>query len=163
MPARPQASESGPSCDDWNRRTFFTTTPVEKLTACLKAGADPNAKIKGGDTPLHFAAMYSADPAIIAKLVEAGANLEARGRFGDTPLHEAASINEIPAIIAALVEAGANLQARDQRGQTPLHDAARAVPNQSRHGRRPAQGWRRSQRTRSVWQKSINTQPPGPA
>ena len=124
LPALPQESDSGPSCDDWNRRTFFTTASVETVTACLEAGADPNAKTKSGETPLHSAAMYSSDPAIIAKLVEAGADLEAQGKFGDAPLHDAASINDHPAIIAALVEAGANLQARDQMGQTPLHDSA---------------------------------------
>ena len=124
LPARPQASESGPSCDDWKRRTFFTTASVEIVIACLEAGADPRAKSKSGETPLHSAAMYSKDPAIIEKLIEAGADLEAGGQFGETPLHDAASINDTPAIIAALVEAGANLQARDQMGRTPLHSAA---------------------------------------
>ena len=124
LPARPQASDSDPSCDDWNKRTFFTTASVENVTACLEAGVDPKAKTESGETPLHDAAMYSSDPAIIAKLVEAGADLEAREKFGDTPLHAAASINDHPAIIAALVGAGANLQARDHMGQTPLHDAA---------------------------------------
>ena len=77
--ASPAGEDDGASCDDWNTRNFFTTASVDRVTACLEAGADPNAKIKSGETPLHFAAMYSADPAIIAKLVEAGADLEAPG------------------------------------------------------------------------------------
>ena len=134
--ASPAGEDDGASCDDWNTRNFFTTASVDRVTACLEAGADPNAKIKSGETPLHFAAMYSADPAIIAKLVEAGADLEAREQYGDTPLHEAARINDHPAIIAALLEAGAesnphpavietlldggaDATLKDQRGKTP--------------------------------------------
>ena len=123
MPARSPASEGRPDCDDWDTRTFFTTASIEKVTTCLEAGADPNAKDKRGETRLHNAAMYAADPTIIETLVGAGADLEARGSFGKTPLHWAVSINNNPDTIAVLAKVGANLKARDQRGQTPLHSA----------------------------------------
>ena len=123
LPASAAQEEGGPNCEDWNTRTFFTTASIEKVTACLQAGADPKAKDRRGETPLHNASMSADNPAIIAKLVKAGASLHARDRWGDTPLHAAAMRTDNPAIIQGLVKAGADLEARSQFGDTPLHEA----------------------------------------
>ena len=67
--------------------------------------------------PLHWAAAYSADPAIITLLLEQGADLEARSSYYRTPLHWAAS-NAEPAITARLLEHGADPTARTADGDT---------------------------------------------
>ena len=77
----------------------------------------------GDTTPLHFAASYNPDPAVIAVLLRAGADLNAREWLGRTPLHEAAWLNDNPAVITALVAVGADVNTRDDSGMTPLHTA----------------------------------------
>lgn len=72
-----------------------------------------------GFTPLHNAAGWSANPAIIETLVAAGAEVNARDRDGDTPLHNAARFNDNPAVITALLDAGADAAARDDDGKIP--------------------------------------------
>ena len=125
------------SCDDWNTRNFFIDATAEIVTACLEAGADPNAisddtwwPQNRGNTPLHFASAYSWDRTVITVLVASGADVEARNRRGWTPLHVAAAAYRDPAVVAEVVEAGADLNARDGEGNTPLHA--------SRHNRNPA-------------------------
>ena len=116
-------------CDEWNTRRFFHTATVETVAACLEAGADVNARsesavpfgAEAGYTPLHFAALDSADPAVIALLLAAGADVAARNRRGETPLHGAARLNHSVAVVEELVRAGADLDARDREGNTPLH------------------------------------------
>lgn len=75
-------------------------------------------------TPLHFAAGFNDDPAIIDALVAAGAELEARLEQGLTPLHLAAGFNHNPAVIEALLEAGADRRAQDNDGNIPWDYAA---------------------------------------
>ena len=95
-----------------------------------------------GETPLHHAARYHADPAFVETLTEAGADVGATGggRLG-TPLHYAARYNPNPGVVEALVEAGADVNARNRpvsrvwrnqdhmNGVTPLHRAASANLN----------------------------------
>ena len=85
----------------------------------LDAGADLKARDKDGETPLHRAAGFNENPAVIEALLDAGADLKARDRLGVTPLHWAAGFNESLAIITALLDAGADLKARDKDGETP--------------------------------------------
>ena len=89
-------------CDDWNTRGFFRTATVEDVTACIRGGADVNASDDAGRTPLHYAAQYSDDPAIITALLSAMASVNVTDDDGRTPLDVAQS----PAIIAALRAAG---------------------------------------------------------
>ena len=71
-------------------------------------------------TPLHFAAGFNDNPAIIAALVAAGAELEARLEEGLlSPLHLAAGFNHNPAVIEALLDAGADRRAQDEDGNIP--------------------------------------------
>ena len=116
----------GPRGVLWDTPRFFTEATLAKVQACLAAGADPEVRNGTGWTPLHSAAAYSSDPAIIRALVEAGARTEAREITGRTALHLAAQRGKDPAIIRALVDAGAELQAQNEEGYTPLHLAAQS-------------------------------------
>ena len=95
-----------------------------------------------GETPLHHAARYHADPAFVAALADAGADVGATGGAClGTPLHYAARYNPNPAFVEALVAAGADVNARNRpvsrlwlkldhmNGVTPLHGAASANLN----------------------------------
>ena len=116
-----------PDCGKWNTVEYFKAATVESVAACLAAGADPmvESKNKWKWTPLHLAARYNENPAVIEALLKAGADLAALEKEGRTPLHLAAIGNENPAVIDALIRAGADLRARDKFKDTPLHDAVR--------------------------------------
>lgn len=124
-------------CDNWNTGTFFATATAETVAACLEAGADLDAiddstwlPMTRGSTPLHSAAGFSRDRAVIAVLLAAGADVNARTRHGMTPLHMAVGVNRNLGVVEELVGAGADLNARDNDGNTPLHT--------SWHSRNPA-------------------------
>ena len=113
------------SCGKWNTSGFFKHAAQKEVSRCLKAGADPNARNKYDETPLHMAAKFSKTPAVVAALKKAGAELNARDKEGRTPLHTAAVFGETPAVVTALVKAGVDLNARDKRGRTPLQFAGK--------------------------------------
>ena len=112
-------------CDHWNTEIFFRIADAEGVTRCVTAGVDLGARDEYAWTPLHLAARFSTDPAVITALVASGADLEAQDEFRRTPLHYAATLSKPPSVIAALTDAGANLEARDEFGWTPLHLAAK--------------------------------------
>lgn len=91
----------------------------------MKAGADPNAKAKNGDTPLCRAAGEGQIRNVNA-LLAAGADVNAVCGWGRTALHEAAEENSAP-VVNALVKAGAAIEARDERSDTPLAFAAKGA------------------------------------
>ena len=82
------------------------------MEALLAGGAEINARDRDGGTPLHKAAGFNGNPAVLEALLAAGADINARDEKGLTPLHEAAWGVENPAVMEALVAAGADLDAR---------------------------------------------------
>jgi ankyrin repeat protein len=90
-----------------------------KIASLLKAGADPDAPNKHGETPLVEAAR---SPKATVVLLAAGANPNTATADGWTPLHEA--VPHGPESAGPLLEAGANPNATNHRGETPLHIAA---------------------------------------
>ncbi len=105
---------------------------VENVQVLLNAGAEVNRRTCedwNRSTPLHAAAR-SAEPGVVAALLEAGADVQATADDGSTALHDAVPYgsfeddDERAPVVRALVEAGVPLEGRDARGWTPLHFAA---------------------------------------
>lgn len=92
------------SCEDW-KRWFFEGAAASNISRCLKAGAKVNARDESGWTPLHWAARFSATPAVVKALLEAGARVNARSKNGLTPLHQAVEGNRAGRIIGASIAA----------------------------------------------------------
>ena len=111
-----------PDCRMWNTGYFFRMATLASVTACLAAGADPAARNKSKSTPLHWAARYNANPAVIKALLAAGGDPMARDDDRDRPLHLAAMFNANPETIKALIDGGSN--ARAVLKWSALHEAA---------------------------------------
>ena len=111
-------------CARWNTPEFFESITLTEVKGCLASGVEVNARAEGGWTPLHRAAWFSDNPAVVEVLLDAGADVNARDEDGYTPLHNAAWFDPNPAVIEALLDAGAEVNARAEGGWTPLHRAA---------------------------------------
>lgn len=112
------------SKDRQMRKDWWQSISLVELNAYIQADAEPNAPDRRRWTPLHSAARYNPDPAVVLALVNAGAVVDAKDKSGDTPLHWAAAENTNVEITAALIAAGANVNARDRYGWQPIHTAA---------------------------------------
>lgn len=112
--------------EHWYDDEFWQTATPQDVQNQLAQGADPNDPIMIFSSPLHKAAGYNENPAIIVLLLEAGADVNARTyRFGTSALHDAAGNNKNAEIITTLIKAHADVNARDSiTGKTPLHYAA---------------------------------------
>ena len=79
------------------------------IETLLAAGADVE---RGNDgwRPLHYAAAFNENPAVIETLLAAGADVERGNDYGSRPLHYAAQFNENPAVIETLLAAGADVE-----------------------------------------------------
>ena len=75
------------ACEDWNTVEFFETAAAADVQFCLDGGAAIDARDENGMTPLHTAAGWIGDPAVIRILAAAGADVGARDSDGWTPLH----------------------------------------------------------------------------
>jgi hypothetical protein len=94
-----------------------------ELAALLLAhGADPNAVVYGGDTPLHCANRKN-NASMVNLLVTHGAAIDGRNGDGDTPLVLAIRCGNRD-IIPVLLAHGAGVNAIDNHGWTPLHWAS---------------------------------------
>ena len=80
-------------------------------------GADPQATLHQGRTPLHEASAAAQHEAV-QFLMEMGANIDAKDANGSTPLHDAARSGD-QTTARVLIEAGADPKARDGDGRTP--------------------------------------------
>ena len=71
-----------PECEQWkwNTKAYFQAATVESVTACLGAGANPMARDKSKNTPLHDAAEFTEDLAVIEALLKAGADQSLPGK-----------------------------------------------------------------------------------
>jgi len=89
-------------------------------------GADPNARGRDGETPLHTAIIsdHSPDHRVLRALLETGADVNAGNNYGDTPLHRAAYLGTTDKV-RFLVSNKADVERRAQRGETPLLYASR--------------------------------------
>ena len=97
------------------RATYGSATFVLKL---LELGADPGARDLQGEIPLHYAANWNDEPAVISVLVQAGSDPNARDRKGATPLDMAVRENGNPDVAAELRAAGASESDRSDRQGT---------------------------------------------
>ena len=98
---------------------------AEIIALMLEHGADATARGEKGDTLLHAAALFTADPQVFRLLLDNGADVAARGALDRTVLHLAARVDELdPQAIRVLLDGGADVSARDEKGATPLHHAA---------------------------------------
>jgi len=102
-------------------------------------GANPGARNRLGQEPLHYAAVGSpgsanwnpqAQAAVIEYLIRAGSNPNSPDTIGATPLHRAVRTRST-GTVRALVALGADVRRRNGRGSTPLH---LAVQNTGRSG-----------------------------
>lgn len=106
-------------------KDYFQVATLQDVNACLEAGSNPAVRDYWGFTPLHWAAAYNGDPAVVQALIDEGADPQAGNKANVLPIHMAARYNANPAVLATLLAAGSNLEARDILGRTPLMMAVR--------------------------------------
>ncbi|MDE2658498.1 MAG: ankyrin repeat domain-containing protein, partial [Verrucomicrobiota bacterium] len=118
-PANPKADRA---LIDAVRKGSKETVNIEPVKQAIAAGADLDAKMQGGYTPLHLAAIYD-HKEIAEVLIAAGADVNAKNNRDMTPLHQAARSgrNEIAGL---LIAKGADVNAKDENSLTPLDQAA---------------------------------------
>lgn len=89
----------------------------------LNAGANTNAVVWGGFSPLIWAAIFSPDVTVLSFLIEAGNNVNhSSTQRQQTALHAAVIRGNIQAV-SILLEAGADPDLQDYLGKTPLMHA----------------------------------------
>src|SRR4030095_4547577 len=104
-----------------SRITNGDSAMVEML---LKAGADPNTTLPGGETALMTAARVGVLASVQA-LIARGAMVDAKDdKHGQTALMWAAAEGHAP-VVEMLIELGADYKARLASGMTPLLFAVR--------------------------------------
>ena len=134
LKAGAQASMGAPVSGDTPLHRAARAGWAQAVEALLAAGADPGAKNKEGDQPLHCGALRRAGRQIskeaIQALLAAGADVHAKNAVGLTPLHCACACAEFE-VAQALLEAGADARAKaiDGRdGEDFARDAVSSHP-----------------------------------
>ena len=102
----------------WNCRGQSGDASTDVVRALIEAGADPRAKNRDGETPLHSFNVH-----IAPILLQAGADLEAQDNNGYTVLFKGArSVTEdTSGVMETLIGLGARTDTRDFKGRTLLH------------------------------------------
>ncbi|GLG94432.1 uncharacterized protein GBIM_01651, partial [Gryllus bimaculatus] len=91
----------------------------------LERGADPNARDKNGETPMHRAARHGRPAVLSVLLCHGGAHVNARCLSKETPLCYAIYYRHAHCVVV-LLENGADVKIKDALGLTPLHTAVSA-------------------------------------
>ncbi|XP_031779011.1 inversin-B-like [Nasonia vitripennis] len=88
----------------------------------LDNGADVNAQMIGGESPLYLAVQYACPIALLRTLLNRGANVDLKTIGGQTVLHNACRHcnKKNVKIMKLLLSVGANVFAEDRHGFTPL-------------------------------------------
>ncbi len=128
VPLLAQEEAASMGCELWNTEAFWKIATVLEVTDCLEAGTDPSARDEARMTPLHAAARFNENSAVIYTLLDFGADVNAQTKRRRTPLHYAAGANN-PAAMDILLNAGADPNARGEDGDNPLHYAALICSN----------------------------------
>ena len=118
--ASPALAQEGWGDEDWWQQA--TLADVQER---LDQGAEATARASAFRTPLHEAARYSRDPAVLALLLDRGADPTVSDVSGRTPSSEAASHNANPAVLTLLLDRGVAVNTR-HGGETFLHMAAQS-------------------------------------
>ena len=114
-PANPKADRA---LIDAVRKSSKGTVDTEPVKRAIAAGADLDAKMQGGYTPLHLAVIY--DHKKIAEiLIAEGSDVNAKTSLGSTPLHGAA-MGGHKEIAERLIAKGTDVNAQSEKGRTPL-------------------------------------------
>jgi ankyrin repeat protein len=100
---------------------------IEIIYLLLDAGADVNKQSRGGETPLHRAAIYHRPEQALC-LLNHGAKVNAGTLQDQTPLHRAVSYSQErwgrgesqKRVIEIMLAKGALVDIKDSRGRTPL-------------------------------------------
>ncbi|MBN1629331.1 MAG: ankyrin repeat domain-containing protein, partial [Thermoleophilia bacterium] len=111
-----QQGHTTPLFDAASCRNPRASADVTRLL--LQRGANPNATVPGGQTPLIFAAMRGRAE-VVDLLLTAGASVNARGIHGRTALHQAAKTMSTETV-RLLLDAGALVDEQDDNGVTAL-------------------------------------------
>lgn len=94
---------------------------LPKVRALLAKGANPNASVENGFTPLMAAVECQTGVSlpIVQALLAKGANVNAKTHDGRVALHAAVYTHSVP-LIQALIRKGVNVNVPEEYGQTPL-------------------------------------------
>ena len=109
----------------WLDADWWAKTTLAQVLHELRCDADVEATDANGNTPMHYAASFVDNVAVLQALVDAGADVMATTPRSDTVLHVAATRQGDVRIVRWLLNAGLDVNARvDGIGYMPIHYAA---------------------------------------
>lgn len=97
-----------------DRNEPMSDVQAKMVEYCIQSGSDVNAKNKFGETPLHQAAMRSAQD-VCAFLLKHGARINQTNLFGESALHKAVMLKDI-GLVKLLLDAGADPSIESRNG-----------------------------------------------